>query len=71
MAAILKTALGDFRGKKGDGVTQYLGIKYANVKDQLAAPEPFAGYGEGVVNASRYGYVSNFHSHSLALLPAT
>lgn len=60
MAAILKTALGDFRGKKGDGVTQFLGIKYASVQDQLAAPEPFAEYGEGVVDASRYGYVLIF-----------
>lgn len=55
MATTLKTSLGEFRGKKGEGVTQYLGIKYAKVRDQLAAPELVREYGEGVVDASRYG----------------
>ncbi|KAH7393872.1 putative carboxylesterase [Phaeosphaeria sp. MPI-PUGE-AT-0046c] len=55
MAAVLHTTLGSFAGKKGEGVTQYLGIKYASVKDQLAGPEIVQMYGGGVVDASRYG----------------
>lgn len=57
MAAILKTKIGSFEGKRGDGVVQYLGIKYARLGDQLAAPELVQDYGSEVVDASRYGYV--------------
>ena len=53
----LKTNIGEFRGKKGDGVEQYLGIKYASLKDQLAAPEIFSSYGEEVVDATEFGCV--------------
>jgi carboxylesterase type B len=57
MAAVLKTKIGSFEGKKGDGVMQYLGIQYARLGDQLAAPELVQDYGNEVVDATRYGYV--------------
>lgn len=33
---ITTSKLGQIRGKSGDGVTQYLGIKYATLKDRFA-----------------------------------
>lgn len=37
---ILKTsALGEIRGKTQDGVTQFLGIRYASLKDRFADAE--------------------------------
>ncbi|EAT76844.1 hypothetical protein SNOG_15749 [Parastagonospora nodorum SN15] len=39
MTAILQSPFGTFQGKQSDGITQYLGIKYASVKDQLSPPE--------------------------------
>lgn len=55
MTTILKTATGSFKGKKGDGVTQYLGVQYARLRDQLAPPEMVREYGDGTVDASMYG----------------
>lgn len=51
----LKTDFGEFRGKKGDGVTQYLGVKYASLKDQLSVPEMVVDYGSEVVEAVEFG----------------
>jgi carboxylesterase type B len=56
MTALLKTSFGTFRGKKGDGITQYRGIKYASVKDQLSAPEMVTGYGDQEIDATHFGY---------------
>ena len=40
MANLLQTvSLGRIRGKTSDGVTQYLGIKYANLKNRFADAE--------------------------------
>lgn len=37
MATTLTTSkLGQIRGKSGDGVTQYLGIKYATLENRFA-----------------------------------
>lgn len=33
------TSLGEIRGSDADGVTKYLGIKYANLKNRLADAE--------------------------------
>ncbi|KAF2641577.1 para-nitrobenzyl esterase [Massarina eburnea CBS 473.64] len=52
---ILKTPLGTFLGKPKDGVVQYLGIKYASLKDQLSAPELVTSYGTEVIDATSYG----------------
>ncbi|KAF1950331.1 para-nitrobenzyl esterase [Byssothecium circinans] len=53
--ATLKTALGEFTGKAGDEIIQYLGIKYASVKDQLSNPELVTSYETQVIDASSFG----------------
>ncbi|ORY15879.1 carboxylesteras-like protein [Clohesyomyces aquaticus] len=55
MSTTLKTDFGEFRGKNGSGVVQYLGIKYASLKDRLAVPEIVESYGEETVDATEYG----------------
>jgi hypothetical protein len=60
MATILRVgSLGAaFRGKTSDGVTQYLGIKYASLGDRFADAEiidPLLG--TTTVDATDYGYV--------------
>ncbi|KAL1602607.1 Carboxylesterase 5A [Paraconiothyrium brasiliense] len=50
----LHTSFGSFKGIHGEDVVQYLGIKYAKVKDQLSAPDMMICY-EGVVDATEYG----------------
>jgi carboxylesterase type B len=55
MATTLKSSIGEFRGVKRDRVVQYLGIKYADLKDQLAVPELVKSYGGEVVDATRFG----------------
>jgi hypothetical protein len=57
MSHILSTPFGTFNGKKGDGITQYRGIKYATVTDQLSAPEVVTDYGTAIVDATHYWYV--------------
>lgn len=57
MSQTLSTSFGTFKGRKGDGVTQYRGIRYACVRDQLSVPELVTEY--GTIDATRYGYV--FH----------
>jgi len=52
---IVKTGFGQFRGRKGDAVTQYRGIKYATLKDQLAVPHMVESYGESIVDAVEFG----------------
>ncbi|KAF2176408.1 alpha/beta-hydrolase [Zopfia rhizophila CBS 207.26] len=47
-----KTDFGEFRGKKGDGVVQYLGIKYGNLKDRLAVPEMVESYESEIIDAT-------------------
>lgn len=55
MTTTLKTSFGVFRGKNGDGVVQYLGIKYASLKNQLAVSEMVKDYGAEVVDATNFG----------------
>ncbi|KAF2737920.1 putative carboxylesterase [Polyplosphaeria fusca] len=55
MTTTLKTAIGDFRGQIHDGVVQYRGIKFAKLKDQLAAPEMISDYGKNIVDATQFG----------------
>ncbi|KAL2809418.1 Alpha/Beta hydrolase protein [Aspergillus granulosus] len=56
MAALLQTQhLGTIQGKSSDGVTQYLGIKYATLKDRLADAVLFEGHGDGVLDATKDG----------------
>lgn len=57
--ATLKTNFGEFKGKAGDGVVQYLGVKYATLKDRLATPVEIESYGSDVVDATQFGYVDS------------
>ena len=54
--ATLKTNFGEFKGKAGDGVVQYLGVKFATLKDRLATPVEIENYGLDVVDATQLGY---------------
>lgn len=58
MAATLKTtSLGEIRGKDADGATQYLGIKYASLKNRLADAELVESREGDVLDAARDGFV--------------
>jgi carboxylesterase type B len=48
--------LGNITGVVKDGVTQYLGIKYATLENRLAAPVPLLDNGgRGPIDATTYG----------------
>lgn len=49
------TSLGDIRGSTADGVTQFLGIKYANLKDRFADAELVEQRTGGVLDATTDG----------------
>lgn len=56
MAAVLQTQhLGAIQGKSGDGVTQYLGIKYATLKNRLADAVPIDRPRGDTLDATRDG----------------
>lgn len=56
MAALLNTtALGKVQGTTKDGVTQYLGIKYATLKNRLADAELIAERDGDVLDATKDG----------------
>lgn len=55
MTTTIKTAFGEFKGKKVDAVTQYRGIQYATLRDQLAVPDMMEDYGSEVVDATEFG----------------
>lgn len=58
MSAILKhPALGEIKGNQRDGVAQFLGLKYASIKDRFAPPELADNYGSGNTDATKFGYV--------------
>jgi hypothetical protein len=60
MSATLKHEhLGELKGKSVDGIAQFLGLKYASIKDRLAAPELVENYGAGATDASKFGYVGH------------
>jgi hypothetical protein len=57
MANILKHSdLGEIQGNPGDNVIQFLGIKYASIKDIFAPSKLFDhNGGSGVVNGTQLG----------------
>ncbi|KAL2856426.1 Alpha/Beta hydrolase protein [Aspergillus pseudoustus] len=56
MAALLQTQqLGAIQGKSSDGVTQYLGIKYATLVDRLADAVLYEEHANGVRDATKDG----------------
>ena len=56
----IRTNFGTFIGKKWDGVMQFLGIKYAELEDQLSEPRMNRSYGKDVVDATSFGQVIVF-----------
>lgn len=42
-----------------DGVVQFLGIKYASLKDRFAASEIYEHDAQGTINATQLGYTSS------------
>jgi hypothetical protein len=58
MSTIFEHAdLGEIKGKVVDGTVQFLGLKYASLRDRLAPPQLVTSYGAGTIDASKYGYV--------------
>ena len=57
MTSILKTPLlGEIHGTHHDSVVQYLGVKYATLKNRLADAELVETREGGVLNATKDGY---------------
>lgn len=57
MADLLHPKLGNLRGKQDpeySSVVQYLGLKYANLEDQFAPPQPVKAQ-KGDIDATEYG----------------
>lgn len=48
--------LGGVRGNDNDGVVQFLGIKYASLKDRFSAASLVSDYGSGSIDATAFGY---------------
>ncbi|KAH7345884.1 Alpha/Beta hydrolase protein [Pyrenochaeta sp. MPI-SDFR-AT-0127] len=54
-ATIKHTSLGEIEGNIVNGTAQFLGLKYASLKDRLASAELLSRYDSGVTNATEYG----------------
>jgi carboxylesterase type B len=49
-------SLGEIHGRKRDGVIQFLGIKYASLKDRFSGSELFDhNGGNGVIDGTKLG----------------
>lgn len=58
MAASIKhTKLGEVQGNIKSGTAQFLGLKYATLKNRLATAEIAQNDGTGVIDATKFGYV--------------
>lgn len=55
--------LGELRGKAVDSAVQFLGLKYASLKDRFATAELVDSYESGSTDATKFGFVA----HTLAL----
>jgi len=56
MATTLQhSALGTVKGKAGDGVTQYLGIKYGQLKTRFSQATLPEYTGNDTIDATKYG----------------
>lgn len=56
-AAFTHPALGQVQGTQRDGVAQFLGLKYASIKDRFAPPELVDSYGPENTDATKFGSV--------------
>jgi hypothetical protein len=55
-AKLLHPSLGGIHGRQGDGVTQFLGIKYASLKDKFAPSEVYEhNKNNGVIDGTNLG----------------
>ncbi|KAJ9288700.1 hypothetical protein DTO021C3_3729 [Paecilomyces variotii] len=62
MATLRTTSLGEIRGKTADGVTQYLGVKYASLRNRLADAELVETREGDILDATKDGpTVPSFH----------
>ena len=58
MSATLKhTELGELKGNVVDGSAQFLGLKYATLKNRLAPAELLDSYGSAPPDATSFGCV--------------
>jgi len=55
MAGWQHPLLGALHGKAGDGVVQYLGVKYASLKNKFSPPELCGKYEGGAIDATKLG----------------
>ena len=56
MSTTLTTKFGAFIGKEViESTVQYLGIKYASLRNHLSVPELVTDYSDGVVDATTFG----------------
>jgi hypothetical protein len=53
-ASLQHRELGELKGNIVDGTAQFLGLKYATLKDRLAAAELLSN-GRGPTDATKYG----------------
>lgn len=56
-ATLQHTRLGELKGNEVDGVAQFLGLKYANIKDRLAPAVLNNDHGTAPIDATKYGFV--------------
>ena len=56
MATLEHPTIGKIQGKSGNGVTQYLGLKYATLKDRFAEAELIKYSANETINATKFGY---------------
>ncbi|USP76880.1 uncharacterized protein yc1106_04154 [Curvularia clavata] len=54
-ATFTHPALGRVQGNQRDGVAQFLGLKYASIKDRFAPPEVVDSYESGDIDATKFG----------------
>jgi hypothetical protein len=55
-ASIQHAELGELKGKDVDDTVQFLGLKYATLKNRFAPAELIRDYGSGPIDATKYGY---------------
>lgn len=53
------THLGELKGKAVDSAVQFLGLKYASLKDRFATAELVDSYGPGSTDATKFGFVAH------------
>ena len=56
-ATFTHPTLGQVQGNQRDGVAQFLGLRYASIRDRFAPPELVDSYGSGDIDATKFGSV--------------